>query len=423
MTKNVITKINLAGQRLLTHGKGCLASAPGQIDGSLLPQAVRRWRRTINLSPAVVAFIFQAWCSGRVFAEDHVDYKFETYDEERNRIQVQTHSAFFEADLGSQVRASGEFVYDSISGATPTGAPPPAGSDQVPLAHMRDIRKAGNLGAAVSWGRNITTPQVAYSLENDYESIGVSLNHSIDFNEKNTTLTVGAAHNFDTVMPEFWNDKKHKDGTDGLIGLTQILGPKTLLSANLTVGYETGYLGDPYRGFVFTDYDPNALFAEKRPDHRSKQVLLVTLTQFVEKLNGSLEAAYRFHHDSYEVFSHTATLEWNQKIGSHVVVSPMARYYQQSSAYFYATQLPGDPTLSPSDPFFTTPIPDAYSADYRLSRFESYTYGISVTYMINSHVYLDAAYKRYEMHGLDNVTSASAYPKANVFTVGARIWF
>ncbi len=375
-----------------------------------------RWRRWCLVGCSVL----QGWS---LRAEDHLDYKFEDYDEDGNRIQIQTHSALLELALGSAVTARGEFVYDSISGATPTGGPPPAGSDQVPLANMDDVRRAGSLGTAIAWGRNITTPQVAYSLESDYESIGLSLNHSIDFNQKNTTLNLGVAHNFDTVMPEFWVGEESKDSTAFLVGGTQVLGPKTLLSANLTIGYDTGFLSDPYKGFVFTDYDPAALFPEKRPDRRSKQVFLASLTHFFESVNGSVETSYRFHHDSFDIVSHTASVEWFQKFGKHVIVSPEFRYYHQTAADFYATQLPGDPTLPPDDPFFTTPVPDYYSADYRLSNLQTFTYGVKLTVIINQHVFLDAAYKRYEMHGLDNVTSASAFPNAHVFTLGARIWF
>jgi hypothetical protein len=36
---------------------------------------------------------------------------------------------------------------------------------------------------------------------------------------------------------------------------------------------------------------------------------------------------------------------------------------------------------------------------------------------------LDLGYERYVMYGLDGITDASAYPSANVFTIGARIWF
>src|SRR5437879_1749007 len=73
--------------------------------------------------------------------EDHTDYKYETYAEENGRILIRTHSALLEHTLAPWLALKGTFVYDGISGATPTGAPPPPGSSQVPLAEMKDIRR------------------------------------------------------------------------------------------------------------------------------------------------------------------------------------------------------------------------------------------------------------------------------------------
>jgi hypothetical protein len=388
-----------------------------------------------GLVSGLVTLVAQALHLGDARAEDHLDYRYGNYGEESGRIQIQTHSALFEVRLNNAASARGEFVYDAISGATPTGSPPPGttpfngppgpGSSQVPLAHMTDTRWAGNLATPIVWGNNITTPGFAYSLEGDYESIGISLTHSLAFNQKNSTLTFGVSHDFDTIFEKFFIQDKKKDNTDFLIGFSQILGPRTLVSANLTLGGATGYLSDPYRGFHFDYYpDPNALFPEKRPDWKLKEVFLLALNQHVDPLDGSAEISYRFYHDSYGIFAHTASLAWFQKLGKHVIISPTFRYYWQTAASFYAPWLPGDPTVPPSDPYFSgVYIPDYYSADYRLSRLMTFTYGVNATVLIASHVTLDASYQRYEMHGLDSITSPSAYPKANVFSIGARITF
>ena len=42
-------------------------------------------------------------------------------------------------------------------------------------------------------------PQFSYSQESDYASRGISLTHAYDFNQKNTTIVLGIAHNFDSV--------------------------------------------------------------------------------------------------------------------------------------------------------------------------------------------------------------------------------
>ncbi len=388
-------------------------------DARLPGQALRRWVG-FALGLALEGLLTQ-----RVRGENHVDYKYEDYSEESGRIHVRTHGILFEVEATSAVSVHGEAVFDAISGATPTGGPPPSGSRRVPLATMDDERSAGNLQVPVKWGgRHTTTPQFAYSLESDYESVGLSLNHTIDFNDKNTTLALGFAWTYDTIMPEFWfGDKEYKNSGDILVGVTQLLGPKTILTANLTLGAANGYMNDPYKGVRFDDYpDPNTLFREKRPGYRDKQIGYLSLTHFVTPLKGSAELTYRFYHDSYGIASHTVGLGWFQKIGKNIVVSPMFRFADQSAAAFYGVRFAGDASLPPDDPFYV-PIPEHYSADYRLSAMQTFTYGLSATWRIKDRVSLDVAYKRYDMLGKDNVTAKDAYPNANVFSGGVRVWF
>lgn len=357
---------------------------------------------------------------GRTRSEDRVAYKFEDYQEESGRIHIETHSALFEKTINSWLSLKGQYVYDGISGASPTGAPPPTGSDQVPTATLDDVRQAGTLELIAKLGRHTLTPQIAYSSESDYRSLGIALTDAIDFNEKNTTLAVGIAHNFDEIQPEFWDSAEHKDSTDVLLGVTQLLDARTVFTANFTFGYSDGYLADPYKGFRFDGYpDPTAVFGEKRPGYKSKEILFLSLTRFFDKLNGSAEAEYRFYHDSFGIDSHTLGLAWHQKIGKYVIVAPLFRYYTQSAADFYAVRLPGDP----SDPDSLVPIPAYYSADYRLSELHTLTYGLKLIVTPKQWLQFDAAYKRYEMIGDDAVTSPSAYPKADIFTVGASLWF
>jgi hypothetical protein len=196
-----------------------------------------------------------------------------------------------------------------------------------------------------------------------------------------------------------------------------------VFTANLTVGAANGFMNDPYKGVRFDDYpDPNTLVREKRPGYRDKQIGYFALTQFFTKLKGSAELGYRLYHDSYGIVSHTASLSWFQKLGKQVVLSPMFRFSDQSEAAFYGVRFPGDATLPPDDPFYV-PIPKHYSADYRLSTMQTFTYGLSATWKIKDKVSLDVAYKRYDMLGKDNITSKDAYPNANVFSGGLRLWF
>lgn len=356
-------------------------------------------------------------------AENHADYKYEVYAEEANRILVRTHSALAEQKVASWMSLKGSFVYDGISGATPTGGPAPPGSSQVPLAKIEDIRRAVTVEPIFTFWRHTLRPQFAYSIEHDYESLAPSLNYAVDFNQRNTTLAFGVAHNFDRLTRGIFLPRPQtKESTDLLAGLTQVLTPTTLLNITLSLGAASGYLSDPYKGFQFLEYpDPNALFPEKRPRHRTKQIVSAGLNQFCEPVRGSAELTYRFYHDSFGLVGHTASVEWFQSVGKHIILAPIFRYYQQSAADFYLLGFPADP--SDSENPNNSLIPQFYSADYRLSALRTLTYGVTATIKFRNRIFVDLAYKRYDMSGLDGRTAASNYPKANIYTAGLRIFF
>jgi hypothetical protein len=377
--------------------------------------------------------------SARGRAEDQADYRFENYQEDGGRIHVQTHSLLLEKAITSWLSLKGDMVYDAISGATPTGGPAPSQvanllppqtepfSSQVPTQHMEDERWAGSAEATLNFGRHHITPGYAYSTEHDYLSHGISLNYAIDLNQKNTTLNAGWSHNFDQVLPNsgtYISKPQNKDTDEFLIGVNQLLGPKTVLTANFTYRNSHGYMDDPYRGVFFDNYpqfDPNSLslFPEHRPGRRESYIGYLSLSHFVTKLDGSVEGSYRIYDDSFGILAHTVGLAWHQKIGSRVILSPVFRYYRQTAADFYGVHFAGDP----SNPFDTTPVPAYYSADYRLSELETFTGGLELNAKITERFSLDLSYKRYEMHGLDRATSPSAYPSAHIVTAGLRVWF
>jgi hypothetical protein len=364
-------------------------------------------------------------------AEDRVDYRYEDYQEDGGRIHIETHGFLFDKGLASWLSLKGSVIYDGISGATPTGVPPLPGESTVAKATIEDIRRAGFIEPSFKFLNHTLSPQLAYSKEKDYESIGVSLTDSFDLNQKNTTITWGGSHAFDRIIPnigEAITESQKKDATDLLVGVSQLFGPTTVFRANLTLGYSDGYLDDPYKRVLFTDfpYFPGFDYTglpEKRPSHKFRQVALFSIQQFVTPLNGALEASYRFHHDDWGIAAHTLTAEWHQKVGKWLTISPLFRYYTQTRADFYATKFPGDPTIPSDDPSFVPLTVTYYSSDYRLSDLDSYTMGLTASIHVHEHVSLEFGYKRYLMYGTDHVTVADQYPKAHIFTGGLTLWF
>lgn len=408
----------------------------------------RAWR------PAVLAVLLLLQ-SGRTRAEDRIEYRFEGYYEEDDRMEINTSGIYVEKDLNPRLVLKGEFIYDGISGATPSGGTPVPGSNQVPLIRFSDDRYAGNLGLDIRQGRFTHSPLFSYSYEHDYKSVGIAFNELIDFNQRNTTLALGAAHNFDRVNGLFQPEFTSKDTSDFLLGVTQLFGPRTTFTANVILGYSQGYLTDPYKGVNFfyaypdSNFDPlpfGVSVGEQRPRHRFRQVGFLAVNHFIKPLNSALDGSFRLGNDDWGILSQTVAVSWAQKFGRRVILTPLFRFYHQSAADFYAPRFTGDPLfpdgtfysynandellLFPDDPGFPNgPIsevpafPSYYSADYRLSQFNAYTYGASLQISVAEMATLHFSYKRYRMVGTDDVTLRSAYPIANVFTVGFTLWF
>lgn len=338
--------------------------------------------------------------------EDQVDYRYENYQEDDHRMAIETHSVYFEQKLIDAIIAKGELVYDGISGSSPKGT---VVNGKAALTEVKDVRHAINLSLDCQALGQTLSPGLAYSKESDYQSYGMSLNDAIPFNEKNTILQFGASQNIDSVRHADRINWSDKNDSEVIVGVSQLLTPKTVLEAAFTMGFETGYLNDPYR---LAAYQPSYLpfsigIGEVRPDYRTKEVFYTSLTQYFETINGSLEGSYRFHHDSYDIFSQTFELDWHQWVGKHLILEPFVRFYYQTAASFYS-------------PLFADPLPQYYSSDYRLSEFYSTDIGIEATVVINDYCRVVAGYHRYEMHGLDN-TISDMYPKANVITAGLSI--
>ncbi len=378
------------------------------------------------------AWLVAVGLAGKCRGEDRVEYRYEDYAEDDGRIHIRTHGAFFEVGLAPWVSMKGNFVYDAISGATPTGAPPLPGENEVATVTIEDIRRAGYVEPSFRFDRHTLTPQFSYSAEQDYESTGVSLTHAIDFNEKNTTLTWGVSHAFDRVLPSEGTrleDVEDKDTLDFLVGVNQLLGPKTTVTANLTVGYADGFLADPYKRVLFRDFpytpgEPYTVFPESRPGSRFRQVLYLGGSHFIETLDAAVEVGYRWHHDDWGIWAHTVSLEWHQKVGRMVTISPLFRFHTQSAAEFYGTSFGGDPSCPEGEPGCPDiPLPEHYSADFRLSELNTFTYGVSVNARVHERVSLEVGYKRYVMEGTDGVTSDTQYPSADVVSGSVAVWF
>jgi hypothetical protein len=283
---------------------------------------------------------------------------------------------------------------------------------------LDDTFEDTRVAADVSWTQplgRLTTLDVGggASYEYDYRHLGINANIAREFNKRNTTLSAGLAFGADSVDPvggvptpfaalaaaggepddedraaaldddEGGGDddgegggggaSESKNVTDALLGVTQVIGPRTLLQLNYSFSDATGYLNDPYKllsvvdpvtGELVSDAtgDSGLYLFEKRPDARTKQSLFGVIKQ---DLGGHvLEASYRYMTDDWGIDSQTLDLHVHFAMGEGRYLQPHLRYYTQGAADFYRTVL-----------FDGEPLPEFASADYRLAAFDGVTLG------------------------------------------------
>ena len=354
-------------------------------------------------------------------ADNSIVYKYEDYREAGGRMAIQTQSALLEQDLGPDMHVKVGGIIDAIAGATPTGQPAPAGSDQVILTQLHDRRTAWNADLSRQFSRINLDLGVAHSQESDYLSTGWSLNTQTDFNEKNTTLLIGVAGTDDDIKVLFQPAWVKKRTEDLIVGVTQLLDPLTSVSANLSWGRATGFLSDQYKLVqksvqvapgVFLPFT----YGENRPDERTKWTLQAALNRAFPSLRAAVEASYRFYHDTYGTDAHTIELTWLQRLGRQFILQPELRFYDQTAARFYYYNLDQTSIV----PAFGPPNTQGpfYSSDHRLSALRTTTAGLKAVWSPTNRVRLDVAVEQYTMRGKDGVTPQSAYPRATIVTAG-----
>ena len=359
-----------------------------------------------------------------VRAEDAINYKYADYRESGGRIAVQTQSALIEQDFGTEMHLKLEGTIDAITGATPNGQPAPAGSDQVVLTNLHDQRKAWKVDFSHQFPALNVALGVANSRESDYISNGWSVNTLADFNQKNTTLLAGIAGTEDKVKVIYQSPWARKRTNDVIVGVTQLLDPRTSVSFDLTWGRATGYLSDQYK-IVQKRIEVNPgdflplQFLENRPGVRDKWIALGSLNHAFPDLHGALEASYRFYHDTYGTRAHTLELTWLQQISPTLILRPELRFYDQSAADFYYYQLDQTSIVPPFGP--PPKQGPFYSSDFRVSALRTFNYGLKIVWTPTARWQLNAALEEYAMHGKDGVTPRSAYPRATIVTAGLKI--
>ncbi|HLF10814.1 MAG TPA: DUF3570 domain-containing protein [Gammaproteobacteria bacterium] len=365
------------------------------------------------LAAATCALLGQS-APGEVLAQELTPWNIDTsmllYSEADGRVQDLSLNALGRKELREDSFLNLTLAIDTLTGASPSGAVPsaavqtftrPSGNDQYVVAAteqpLDDTFQDTRTALSASWEWPVTrlallSVGASLSDEYDYTHAGINARVARDFNNRNTTLSVGLALANDTISPvggsptpfspmlgegNLSNRRgdQSKDVLDLLFGVTQVLNRKTLVQFNYSLSQSDGYLTDPYK--ILSVVDPltgnltpgpigsgvNRYLYESRPETRDKQSLFALIKR---DFNGDvLDVSYRYMTDDWGIDSHTFDVHYRWNLSEGRYLQPHVRFYSQNAADFYQTVL-----------FAGQALPSYATADYRLGKFDGITFGL-----------------------------------------------
>jgi hypothetical protein len=371
-------------------------------------------RRRYSELPWIAAGV-GALAARQVQGQSTADMQFLFYKESGGRTQVLDPVVLVRQDLGENYGHLGLLLgYDSISGASPTGAYPSAdvttsasghttSAGKFPQSPYKDARKSASLSWDRRFGAHLPSIDVSYAKENDYVARGFGLSDSWTVFHGLGTIHYGVAISRDLVEPV----KNPTTNPDGLplsfaksengysLGYTQVLGERDLLDVSFSWMQLWGYLNDPYKVVTIGDPRNNATAPEQRPDSRSRRAVFLKYGHHY-LWDGAIRITYRYYNDTWGVQAHTIELAYDQRLDANWMVTPQVRFYTQSAASFYVNVAP-------------QPLP-LMSADYRLSPFDSILGGLMVAYKIAPSLSINAGFTAQSQRGRDRVIPVSTTP-------------
>jgi hypothetical protein len=226
--------------------------------------------------------------------------------------------------LADRVSLSGSYYIDAVSNAS---------IDVVTTASpFRERRTEFGLGADYVYRDSQITLGLTSSKEPDYTARAASLDVTQEVFGGMTTVSLGFTRASDGVGkhgdPNFADTVKHWQYR---LGVTQILTPRWLMSANAEIVSDDGFLGSPYRAArVFGAFVP-----ERNPRTRSSRALKLRAIGDLGSRN-AMHAEYRYFWDNWAIKAHTAELGYSRYFGDLWLADAFVRFYSQKHALFYS---------------------------------------------------------------------------------------
>jgi len=340
---------------------------------------------------------------------------------ESGRVKVREIDQTLKWLMNDDITLSGTFVFDSITGSTPTGALKPNGAAAATSTTASGTAVAGGFGGGGSQTAKFLDPLspivdrrvavngqiehaldrstkykagVLFSSEDDYTSIGVNGTYSMEVNNKLTTLDAGLGFSYDVIDPidrspapdrlanvndTFALKNGEKSTHDISVNATQILNHRTIVKLGFTTGIVKGYLSDPYKVVTLRNEISGLAeqyFFERRPDSRTRNAILFNISHQPFE-NDVIQASYQYFWDDWDINAHKIDVRYRWGFGRSYLM-PHFRFYHQSAAFFYTRFLDRGNGENPDARGTPSGVnaPDYASADSRLDKLNTLTLGI-----------------------------------------------
>lgn len=375
------------------------------------------------------------------------DTALSVYSEADSRVQAVEPIVALSKDLGEGQLLSLKLTLDSLTGASPNGAlasnqvqtfTGPSGREsyqakagETPLdTSFHDTRSAISASWTQPLGeRNQITLGGNFSKEYDFTSAGLNAAIARDFNQKNTTLSLGLNLESDQVdavggVPRAFSaldtsitggregegdeasgggNGKSKTVSELLLGISQVMNRHWLTQINFAYGSSSGYQNDPYKILsVLADDGANLVNPEtgqgnwyayeNRPDSRTRSSIY--WGNKIHLREDVIDFSYRYYTDDWGIKSNTLDVRYRYQWDEHFYIEPHLRWYSQTAADFY------QPYLSASQDTAQGAVTlDYASADPRLAKLSGTTFGVKVGYSLDRDTELSVRLESYQQKG------------------------
>jgi hypothetical protein len=234
--------------------------------------------------------------------------------------------------LADKVSLTGSYYIDQVSNAS---------IDVVTTASpYKEKRTEYGVGVDYAVRDSLITFSASSSKEPDYVANSASLDVSQEVFGGMTTVSLGYTRGADKVgrhgTPGYFDRATHWQYR---AGLTQILTPRWLASANFEAVSDDGYLGSPYRAAVVF----GAFVPERNPRTRSSRAVKLRVAGDLGERN-AMHAEYRYFWDTWAIKAHTAEAGYSRYIGEQWLADAFVRFYSQKHALFYSDNAQSETT-------------------------------------------------------------------------------